>query len=274
LRAVEHFAEFDIDPAPIWPVDDERLEPIFLAGPPGEETDEESEDAGAAPRPRASALSPLGSFCIHLATLLCLLGWREAPAEIADALPVQLVLEASAGPADAEGAPPVPDSETTQQLAAETAPPAADPAPAPPAPTPPVKIATAAPRLVKPTPPVDPASRPSPAPAANAAPSQAPDETSESDYLAHLVALTRGHLDLLPVSFLAGRHGHTTLSVVVRDDGTIGRIAVKRSSGHPDIDARIEQMVVAVGRFPPPPGSFQRPAAELDFNLTFPDALQ
>jgi TonB family protein len=99
-------------------------------------------------------------------------------------------------------------------------------------------------------------------------------DTSRNDYFARLVALTRDHLNMLPAAFLAGRRGQTTLSIVVLGDGSIGRITVKRSSGYPDIDARIEQIVAAVGRFPPPPESFQRPSVELDFNLTFPDALQ
>ena len=94
------------------------------------------------------------------------------------------------------------------------------------------------------------------------------------DYFARLVSMTRGHLDLLPVSFLAGRHGQTVLTVAVAEDGTIGKIAVKHSSGYADIDSRIEQVVAAVGRFPPPPGWLRRPIVELDFNLSFPEALQ
>ena len=92
------------------------------------------------------------------------------------------------------------------------------------------------------------------------------------DYLNRLVELTRGHLDLLPASYLAGRSGQTTLTVLVLEDGTISRIGIKRSSGFPDIDAKIEQMVAAVGRFPPVPDSFQKPAVELDFNMSFPVA--
>jgi TonB family protein len=94
------------------------------------------------------------------------------------------------------------------------------------------------------------------------------------DYLNYLVSLTRTHIDILPLSFLAGRRGQTILSVVVLEDGTIGRITVKRSSGYPDIDSRIEQMVAAVGRFPPVPASLPKPAVDLEFNMTFPDALQ
>ena len=80
---------------------------------------------------------------------------------------------------------------------------------------------------------------------------------------------------MLPLSFLAGRRGQTILSIVVLENGTIGRISVKRGSGYPDIDARIERIVAAVGRFPPLPAAFGRtPAIELDFDLTFPNALQ
>ena len=274
MRAGEHIAEFEIDGAPIWPVDDARLEPVFLAGEPDAA---EIDEPAPPPRQRASALSPLGSLCVHLATLLCLLGWGEAPAETPDALPVQLVLEApAAGPSpdEAEAAPPAPDSAAMSKIAAEAPRAAPETAPTPPAPPHPVQVAVAVPRS-KPVPPElkpqQTAADAQPAPAAAAG--QPSAEETQSDYLAHLVALTRGHLDLLPPTFLAGRRGHTILSVAVRDDGTIGRIAIKRSSGYPDIDSRIEQLVVAVGRFPPPPDSFRRPSAELDFNLTFPDAL-
>ena len=99
-------------------------------------------------------------------------------------------------------------------------------------------------------------------------------DATRGDYLDYLVTLTRGHLDMLPLAFLAGRHGRITLSVLVFEDGSISRVAVKRGSGYPDIDARIEQMVAAVGRFPPVPESFRRPSVELDFNMIFPDALQ
>ena len=87
--------------------------------------------------------------------------------------------------------------------------------------------------------------------------------------------MTRTHLDLLPSAFLAGRRGQTVLSIVVIADGTIGRISLKRSSGYPDVDTRIEQIVAAVGRFPPLPASFGgTPSVELDFDLTFPNAIQ
>ena len=121
------------------------------------------------------------------------------------------------------------------------------------------------------------ASPPQPAGVAVSRPAEAQSadaETAQSDYFSRLAALTRDHLDLLPLALLAGRRGQTTLSIYVLDDGTIGRIAVKHSSGYPDIDRRIEQIVTAVGHFPPLPQRIQRPNAELDFNLVFPDALQ
>ena len=281
----------------------EQLDPERIDEGP----DERPDGRPAAPRQRASALGFCGSLGVHLLVLLVLINWSSAPAETAAPIPVHLVIEqppptseeATASPsrvapetepvserpseksggaatpparpaqtqvtAIARPPKPSPPPPPTPKPAAATAPPKpAPPAPAPPAPTPPA--------LALPAPAV---SQPQPAP--NPAPSEARvpgSDTGRGDYLNYLVTLTRGHFDILPLSFLAGRRGRTILSVVVFEDGTIGRIAVKRSSGYPDIDARISQMVAAVGRFPPVPQSFQRPSVELDFDLTFPDALQ
>ena len=46
----------------------------------------------------------------------------------------------------------------------------------------------------------------------------------------------------------------------VLGDGTIARITVSQSSGYPDIDARVIQMVAAVGRFPPLPPWIDQPS--------------
>jgi periplasmic protein TonB len=165
-------------------------------------------------------------------------------------------------PASPPAAPP------RQSLAAITPPP---PAPAPPPEPPPRKPAavTLAP-AVPPTPPT-----PNSAAAADLREAQIPGtDPAQSDYFSRLAALTRDHLDLLPLAFLGGRRGLTILSIHVQSDGTIGQIAVKRSSGYPDIDTRIEEIVAAVGRFPPLPERFQKPNLDLDFNLIFPDALQ
>jgi TonB family protein len=364
--------EFEIDQTPIWPDEDGRLEPIFLPGPlwidfedfdpvemlPALETTAAASDDGPAligfdeagpgdvaddapdgppelslwARRRASAGSVLGSFGVHLLTLLVLIGWTAAPAEMPGTIPVRLVLEAAAAPADKASATEAPAGEAVAESAGETpktedalpaaaaASPAPAPAPPPASPPPPRKLAAAAPPpretspkqtppkrtppkprpVAAPTPPPQPAPPPPPEPppataaparvaaAAPAAPALAGSQLADArprlataapamgggDYLKELVVMTRGHLDVLPMSFLAGRRGRTTLSVLVIEDGTIGRISVKRSSGYPDIDARIEQMVAAVGRFPPVPASLQHPSVELDFDMSFPDAMQ
>ncbi|HJU20286.1 MAG TPA: TonB C-terminal domain-containing protein [Stellaceae bacterium] len=96
---------------------------------------------------------------------------------------------------------------------------------------------------------------------------------TKSEYLAYLVALTRQHLGLLPLSMVAGRRGETVIGVLVLDNGAIALLKVVRSSGYPDIDARVERMIAAVGRFPPLPQWFQGPSMQLEFRLRFPEAL-
>ena len=331
VRPDELRDEFEIDLTPIWPADDDRLEPIFLAGLLWFEAEEfdpapvlgaseaplpaefeefleldpqrsakEPEEPPPAPRQRASATSLFGSLGVHLLPLLVLIGWSSAPAELSSTIPVQFVVEeASAGPAEAPPDRPVTEtiSETRSNSdnSADSAPPTPPPPPQPtPVRPPPVKTASVKPPP-KPSPPPEPTPRkpvaatpPAPAPPAPAArppatpPNPAPREArapgpdpARGDYFDRLVALTRAHLDLLPRSFLAGRRGQTVLSIVVLADGTIGRISLKRSSGYPDVDTRIEQIVAAVGRFPPLPASFGgTPSIELDFDLTFPNAIQ
>lgn len=324
------FAEFEIDPAPIWPADDARLEPIFLAGPlwiefveleypyldpasvaptPLAEFEEfgqlnpermllQEDEAPPALRRPASAIGLLGSLGAHLLVLalLAVVNTSGAPAEALAAVPVQLVIEERASAP--EEAPPDPLAAETTSMAAESpdgGSPAAVALQTPPAPK---KNAATVPQAPKPRPPPEPrperttretpaaiplastpppaaggqsAPAPSPAPRATRAPAPGSGRGSYFDYL---VVLTRPHFHMLPSSFLAGRRGRTTLTLVIREDGTIERIAVKQSSGYPDIDTRIQQMVAAVGRFPPLPDGFQRPTVELDFNLAFPDAMQ
>jgi len=133
VRPDELGDEFEIDLTPIWPADDERLEPIILAGLlwfEPEELDpapvlraseaplpaeleefleldpqrgaEEPDEPPPAPRQRASATSLFGSLGVHLLPLLVLIGWSSAPAELVSTIPVQFVVEeSSAGPADA-----------------------------------------------------------------------------------------------------------------------------------------------------------------------------
>lgn len=352
MQADELYDEFEIDWTPVWPDEDGRLEPIFFDGPqwiefpeveplvlapepataaaallaqfdafalfePERGGEEPEEPLPPAPRP-ASAASVAFSFGVHLLTLLVLVGWHSAPAQIAGAIPVRLVIEApAAAPAEnvagqsvavsAERAPPAanrtvtpaepPPAPPQPQVASMTPPakprpPLPRPPAAPPRPAPPTHAATQAETPAPPpkaaaSPPVRAASTPlPPRPTAVAgAPSAAsiavrPEATvaaaatGEGDYFARLEELTRPYLYMLSPNFLAGRRGSTTLSIAVADDGRIGHIGVKRSSGYPDIDARIEQMIAAIGRFPPLPQQLRRPGVDLDFNLVFPDVLQ
>jgi TonB family protein len=175
------------------------------------------------------------------------------------------VKTASVKPPPKPSPPPEP---TPRKPVAATPPAPAPPAPAPPAPAPPAPAVPARPAPATRAA----ASPPNPVPREGRTPGP---ETARGDYFDRLVALTRTHLDLLPSAFLAGRRGQTVLSIVVIADGTIGRISLKHSSGYPDVDARIEQIVAAVGRFPPLPASFGgTPSIELDFDLTFPNAIQ
>ena len=97
---------------------------------------------------------------------------------------------------------------------------------------------------------------------------------TRDEYLAYLVALTRQHMDLLPLSVIGDRRGETVISVVVQDNGAIGPLGVLRSSGYPDIDHRIEEMVAAVHKFPPLPQWYQGNAVQLELTLKFPEALE
>ena len=96
---------------------------------------------------------------------------------------------------------------------------------------------------------------------------------TRDEYLAYLAALTREHLNLLPQGVVGSRRGETVIEVLVLDDGTIATLRVGRSSGYPDIDSRVEQMIRAVGRFPPLPQWFQGPSMQLQFRLQFPVGL-
>ena len=310
--------EFDIDPAPVWPADDARLEPILLGGPqwiefaegdrlslepahqieavavfgfeePGGGSDfdrlQQRVEEPPPPRsPRAPAIGIVGSLGVHLLPLLLLVGWGTAPSEVAAAIPVRLVIEEPPAPPVPEPAPapvstPLASDEmgdtaktTTTQVAPPrpSTPPARPPQPRvaavapPPKPSPPTKPMAAAPAVPRPQP------APKEAPRAGRIPG--PDATRD-EYLAYLVSLTRQHVDLLPMSVIGDRRGETTLSLLVLGDGTIARIAITQSSGYSDIDARIQQIVAAVRRFPPLPPRFEGPDLELKLRFRFPDAV-
>jgi protein TonB len=243
--------------------------------------------------------------------VLFLLTWPKP--KIAAPIPVRLVLEEPPPEplpqTEASKPPPAPPGRlSSEEIGDVTKPPpqagagapapndapmkaaaAAVPPPPPPPPEPqPPKEALAAPAPPKPKPPPPTPAPPKPTPAAarvvvshpSSTPQDAPRvarfvgaSATRDEYLAQLLALTRQHIYLLPRSLLASREGETILSIRVLDDGTVARIAVAQSSGYPDIDRRVEQMVAAVGRFPPLPQWYQAPSVDLNLRLRFPDAL-
>jgi TonB family protein len=257
---------------------------------------------------RMPSFGMLGSLAIHLLPLLVLLDWSGTPAAITPPIPVQLVLE-EPPPAPAKAPPPAPEKPPPGRLASEDmGEPAATPdqptaagAPAPPqtqtaAPPPPKPIPTPKltsalpepapapeppllPEEAEPTPHIKPPAKQAaarlppnrhPAPRATQVPGPA---ATRDEYLAYCTALVRRYRGILPLSLVDGRHGATILAITVLDDGTIAHVAVKQSSGYRDIDARVEQMVAAVHKFPPLPQWIQAPRINLDLTMPFPEGL-
>jgi len=185
-----------------------------------------------------------------------------------------------------EAQPPASSPEQTPSEPAETQVAAARPPPPPdlvsalPKPTsPPEPLAPAAPPLPEPAPPAKPVPTPAVASAHPPKPQPArprlvpgPDATRD-EYLAYITTLINRQSHLLAPSVLGGRRGVAVISIMVLGDGTIARLAVKRSSGYPDIDAKIQQMISAVRRFPPLPQWIQAPSVMLDYHRIFPSGL-
>jgi TonB family protein len=259
-------------------------------------------------RGRTLPFGMLGSLAVHLSPLLLLLSWTSAPAEVAAPIPIELVLEQPPPPPEpkpeqhAEKPPPPPPlgrlasidmgepvkepqppassppaSEPSETQAAARPPPPPDLVSALPKPVSPPEPLTAAPPLPAPAP----ASKPVPKPvvATSHPPKSQParpqvvpgPEATRDEYLAYITTLINGHSNLLAPAALGGRSGVAVISIMVLGDGTIARLRVKRSSGYPDIDARVEQMVAAVRRFPPLPQWIQAPSVTLDYHRVFPD---
>jgi TonB family protein len=97
--------------------------------------------------------------------------------------------------------------------------------------------------------------------------------STRDEYLAYLAYLAHQHIGLLTHQLIGDRRGETIINVLVLDDGTVAMLSVGLSSGYPEIDERVEQMIRAVGRFPPLPQWFQGPSMRLEFRLQFPGAL-
>jgi hypothetical protein len=93
------------------------------------------------------------------------------------------------------------------------------------------------------------------------------------EYCAQALSLTLRHIGLLPRSLIGARQGETVLAIHVLGDGTIAGVRVARSSGYPDIDGRIEQMVVGVGRYPALP-PWMGPSMDFTFQMHFPNRWQ
>jgi TonB family protein len=182
-----------------------------------------------------------------------------------------------------KGEPPAADkSAKAETPPAETKPPEKpqQTAAVTPPPLPPLK-----PQTPKPDP--TPKPPPKPSPAVHQTPRQVEEPTNSAprrarfpgtaatrdDYLAYMHALIRQHYNLLPFSMLGDRRGMTVIEFVVLDDGKIALLKVRRSSGYPDIDHRVAEMVAAVGRFPPLPQWFQGLGMPFEFGFPFPEAL-
>ena len=266
--------------------------------------------APAQERGRAPWQGPIGSLVLHLLPLLLLIEWpMAAPPEITP-IAVQLVVEPPPPEPPPQPVPPKPEfkppppgriaSEDLGDTAAKEASreagdePAAKEAPAPPPPQkiePPPSEAPQQTAAIVPPPPEKP-EPPKPQPKPNPALQQPPRRTEEpphlaphrakfpgpaasrDEYLAYVHSLIRQHYNLLPLAMVGGRRGETMVEFFVLDDGTIATIKVMRSSGWPDIDERVEQMVAAVRRVPPLPQWFQGPSMGLVLSLPFPDALR
>jgi TonB family protein len=97
---------------------------------------------------------------------------------------------------------------------------------------------------------------------------------SRDEYCAYALHLTMEHLDLLPLSLLGARHGDTTVTIRLREDGTVIYARVVQGSGYLDVDERIADMVRAVRQFPPFPLWLRGPTSDFTLHMHFPNPLQ
>lgn len=292
--ALDDADEADPEPGP------DRLDPERAVEP---EADPRTKPGGTV-RPRG----PVASFAVHAVVLLAFFDWPAiTPVEMLQPIPVTMRVEQPQPEQGQDKAQPPPQPEghlasedfgdpNTKESGAGAPAPAETPTPQPAAPPPmptvqpappkpsPERVAAAIPPP-KPTPPARPQPKPATAPAAPPHPDETPNRAAHAarypgpsatrdEYLAYLLTLTKQHFDLLPMTAIGDRHGETVVAILVEEDGTIARIAVAQSSGFPDLDRRVEQMVAAVGRFPPLPQWYQGPRIELNLRLRFPEALE
>lgn len=253
---------------------------------------------------------PVVSITAHVLIIAAVLWWQTTPVEELNLVPVEFVIEQPPPTApqpqpqnqqEAKAAPPgrlasedygevtkTPDAGTGAAVADEQPKPEPTPEAQPAEPEPPKKLTAAIPvpkpiplqSIPAPPPPKPPVAKPvappqpkQPHEAVRSAKIPGPASTRD-EYLAYLLTLTKRHLDLLPLSLIGDRRGETVIGIHVLADGTIARIEVAESSGYPDIDRRIEQMIGAVGRFPPLPQWIQSPGIDLQLSLRFPEAVE
>ena len=92
-----------------------------------------------------------------------------------------------------------------------------------------------------------------------------PSETVHEDYVIYLTQ----RIGALPLDVAGNRQGKTQLGVFIRLDGTIMRVVVLQSSGYPDLDLRVQQMVAAVGRLPPLAQNIPSSSAQFELTVNF-----
>ena len=170
-------------------------------------------------------------------------------------------------PASAGPQPPV-----TETQVATVAPPPVPPTPAPARPTPPTQATVRTPKPLGSAWPL-PLYQTHPQVAAHLARLTGPS-AARDEYCARLLSLTLRNFGLLPLAAIGTRHGETTVTFRLEGDGTLNSVKVARSSGYPDIDEKITQMVIAVGSFPPLPQWIPGSWMDFTFDLHFPHPLQ
>jgi periplasmic protein TonB len=94
------------------------------------------------------------------------------------------------------------------------------------------------------------------------------------EYCVRALNMTLRHLDVLPLSYLAGRRGRTMVTIRILGDGTINSVKLAQSSGYSDIDQRVQRMVFAVGQYPPLPPRLPGTWMDFTFSMVFPDPRQ
>lgn len=182
------------------------------------------------------------------------------PADAAHAAPA----DPPPTPTPADVGQPPPAAETKVALAA----PLPHPKPAPPKP----QTVTPSPKLDGWVLPLSPNAK-QPHEARSSASFVGPNATKD-EYCSYALSLITKHADLVPLSLLGARRGDTVVSLRVFENGTISQVRVVKGSGYTDIDERVAQMVVAVGRLPPLPQWMPGPYQDFIFHMHFPNFLE